>query len=88
MTEYTVLKPFNTVNRRLAPAEGPAGIVTEVDNLSPFTLDERLSSGFLRVKEEPKPADTVVQEPAPAPAPEPPPADGEGASSRPGRSSK
>jgi hypothetical protein len=49
MSEFEIAKPFNSVNRRFkigAP-------INEADDITPFTFDERLSSGYIKPKATP-----------------------------------
>lgn len=66
--KYDVMKPFNTVNRRLAIG---AEISTD-DPIEPFTFEEREKSGF--IKEKPAlplapPVNKLVLAPAPDASP-------------------
>lgn len=49
--QYEVLKPFNTVTRRLQIGS----TIADNEPLEPFLLEERLESGFLREKVEETP---------------------------------
>jgi hypothetical protein len=55
--DYEVLKPFNSVNRRFAPGPGPGGSISFADDISPFTIEDRLTSGFIKLRPVPIPAD-------------------------------
>lgn len=66
--DYEVLKPFTTVNRRLAPGKGPAGTFAEGDDPRPFELEERVKSGFIKPVAEPvSEAAPAADEPAKSP---------------------
>lgn len=59
--QFEVLKPFNTVTRRLQTGS----MIADNEPIEPFTFEERRASGFLREKvEEPPPvaADRVVSD--------------------------
>lgn len=43
--QYDVVKPFNTVNRRLASGAS----IGDDEHIEPFTFEERVASGFLNV---------------------------------------
>jgi hypothetical protein len=69
--DYEVLKPFNTVNRRLAPGAGPGGTISDAEDFSPFTIEERVASEFIKPKSEvlaiAAPVESgIVEEPAPS----------------------
>lgn len=52
MTEYSVLKPFNTVNRRFKPDDERSNIVKGDDHLEPHTIETLKSRGFIKEKDE------------------------------------
>lgn len=47
---YEVLKPFQTVNRKFAPGEGPGGSLDGTEDVSPHTFDTLESRGFIKSK--------------------------------------
>lgn len=55
MKIYEVLKPFNTVNRRLAVG----ATMSDTDDISPFSFDERVASEFLKEKSDEQPVATT-----------------------------
>lgn len=61
MIKYDVLKPFNTVNRRLKVG----GDIAENEHIEPWSFDERVRSGFLK---EQGAIQAAASNPSPAPA--------------------
>ncbi|MGY4224331.1 spore germination cell wall hydrolase CwlJ-like protein [Bradyrhizobium sp. USDA 4503] len=59
MTEYSVLKAFNTVNRRFKPDDERSNVVKSDDLLAPHTIETLKSRGFIKEKDD---------KPAPVPA--------------------
>ncbi|WBU27588.1 hypothetical protein OOZ54_12875 [Rhodopseudomonas palustris] len=61
MSEFKVVKPFKTVNRRLV--EGAT--IDDGEDISPFTRDEREKNGFIRKSAAPEPVyQPIDEEPA------------------------
>ncbi|MCW2195036.1 hypothetical protein AB7M45_007809 [Bradyrhizobium elkanii] len=63
MTEYSVLKAFNTVNRRFKPDDERSNVVKTDDNLEPHSIETLESRGFIKEKDEksvPMPAPVIV----------------------------
>ncbi len=53
VTQYRVLKPFNTVNRRLAPSEdpeNPGSLIDTSEDVSPMTFEALVAKGFIEEK--------------------------------------
>lgn len=66
MSEHDVLKPFNTVNRRLKPDDDRCNVVRDGDNLEPHSIETLTERGFIRARGE------VAALPAPVAAEVPP----------------
>ena len=58
--DYEVLKAFNSVNRRFAPGPGLGGTIADTDDISPFTVEERVTSKFIKPKAQVEEAPQVV----------------------------
>lgn len=66
MKTYDVLKPFNTVNRRLVVGAS----IRDGEPIEPFTFEERAKSGFLKEHVDEAPKDEPhVMKPAAQPVP-------------------
>jgi hypothetical protein len=54
--QYDVVKPFNTVNRRLVPGSS----ISTDEPIEPFTFEERRENGFIKPPEVEQPSIAVV----------------------------
>jgi hypothetical protein len=55
VAEYSVLKVFNTVNRRFKPDNDSSNVVKSDDHLEPHSIETLKARGFIKEKHE-KPA--------------------------------
>lgn len=52
MTEYSVLKAFNTVNRRFKPDDERSNVVKTDDHIEPHSIEMLKSRSFIKEKGE------------------------------------
>ena len=51
MSEYDVVKPFKSVNRRFNPNDERSNVVRDGDDLQPLSIETLEQRGFIKAKE-------------------------------------